>query len=55
MPATDVFCKHVHYLWAKGIIAGCAVRPPTAPTATVTRDAMAKFLVNAFNLSLYGP
>ena len=24
VPATDTFCKHVHYLWAKGIIAGCS-------------------------------
>ena len=25
------------------------------PTGNVTRDAMAKFLVNAFKLPLYGP
>ena len=23
VPASDPFCKHVHYLWAKGIVAGC--------------------------------
>ena len=23
VPATDHFCKHAHYLWAKGVIAGC--------------------------------
>ena len=27
VPASNVFCKHVHYLWAKGIVSGIA---PTA-------------------------
>jgi hypothetical protein len=54
VPATDAFCKHVHYLWAKGIIAGCG-GTSYCPSAPVTRDAMAKFLVNAFALQLYGP
>ena len=54
VPATDVFCKHVHFLWAKGIIAGCT-GTQYCPTQNVTRDAMAKFLSNAFNLLLYGP
>jgi hypothetical protein len=52
--ATDTFCKHVHYLWAKGIIAGCT-STTYCPTGTVSRDQMAKFLVNAFQLVLYGP
>jgi hypothetical protein len=44
----------VNYLWARGIISGCS---PTeyCPTGEVTRDQMAKFLVNAFKLTLYGP
>ena len=54
VPATDTFCKHVHFLWAKGIIAGCS-STTYCPTGTVSRDQMAKFLVNAFALSLYGP
>jgi hypothetical protein len=42
------------YLWARGIVAG--VSPTTYQPATlVTRDQMAKFLTNAFNLLLYGP
>ena len=54
VPVTDQFCKHVHYLWAKGIITGCG--PTTyCPDDPVTRDAMAKFLTAAFNLQLYGP
>ena len=54
VPYSNVFCKHVHFLWAKGIIGGIS---PTlyGPTQNVTRDAMAKFLSNAFNLLLYGP
>jgi len=54
VPATDAFCKHVHYLWAKGIIAGCSATQ-YCPADPVTRDAMAKFLSNAFALQLYGP
>jgi len=52
--ATDAFCKHVHYLWAKGIITGCGATT-YCPDDAVTRDAMAKFLAAAFNLTLYGP
>ena len=54
VPYSNVFCKHVHFLWAKGIIGGIS---PTlyGPTQLVTRDAMAKFLSNAFTLLLYGP
>ncbi len=47
-------CAPIHFIWAKGIIAGCS---PTAfcPSGFVTRDQIAKFLVNAFGLTLYGP
>ena len=53
VPASNVFCKHVHYLWAKGIVSGIS---PTlyGPTQSVTRDAMAKFLALGFNLETYG-
>ncbi len=54
VPATDVFCKHVHYLRATGVIAGCGVTS-YCPTQSVKRDEMAKFLSNAFGLLLYGP
>jgi hypothetical protein len=54
VPANNVFCKHVHFLWARGIVSGVS---PTqfGPTQVVTRDGMARFLGNAFNLVLYGP
>ncbi|HTO78043.1 MAG TPA: S-layer homology domain-containing protein [Thermoanaerobaculia bacterium] len=52
--AADSFCKHVHYLWARGIISGCG-GTQYCPGDPVTRDQMAKFLVNAFELLLYGP
>ena len=52
--ATNTFCKHVHYLWARGIIGGCSA-DKYCPGDPVTRDAMSKFLSNAFQLQLYGP
>ncbi|HEY7112599.1 MAG TPA: S-layer homology domain-containing protein [Thermoanaerobaculia bacterium] len=54
VPVSDPFCKHVHYLWAKAIITGCG-GTNFCPAGLVTRDAMAKFLDNAFALQLYGP
>jgi hypothetical protein len=54
VPATDPFCKHVHLLWARGIIAGCG-GTLYCGSDPVTREAMAKFLSNAFELQLYGP
>ena len=50
----DAFCRHVHFLWAAGIIAGCSANRP-CPTPEVARNEMAKFLANAFHLQLYGP
>ena len=54
VPVTDSFCKHVHFLWARGFIGGCSATE-YCPTSDVTRDQMAKFLANAFELRLYGP
>ena len=54
VPASNSFCKHAHFLWAKGMISGCG--PTTfCPGAAVTRDAMARFLTNGFGVQLYGP
>jgi hypothetical protein len=51
---SDIFCRHVHYLWARDVISGF---PDNSyqPTAFVTRGAMAKFLSNGFGLRLFGP
>ncbi len=54
VPYTDPFCAPIHYLWARGFIGGCGA-DTYCPTGLVTRDAMAKFLVNTFDLKLYGP
>ncbi len=54
VPVTNTFCKHVHYLWARGMITGCSATK-YCPTDPVTRDTMAKFLSAAFKLALYGP
>ena len=51
---SDPYCKHVHFLWAKGIIVGCPGNQ-YCPSQEVGRDEMSKFLTNAFNLLLYGP
>ncbi|MEP6769190.1 MAG: hypothetical protein ABJC61_11005 [Acidobacteriota bacterium] len=54
VPASDPFCKHAHYLWARGAIAGCSPSE-YCPVPAVTRAEMAKFLSKAFGLALYGP
>jgi hypothetical protein len=54
VPASNTFCKHAHFLWAKNIIAGCGATT-YCPNDPVTRDAMAKFLANGFQVQLYGP
>jgi CSLREA domain-containing protein len=51
---SDTFCKHAHFLWARGVIAGCSASQ-YCPSGQVGRDEMAKFLSNAFDLKLYGP
>jgi hypothetical protein len=54
VPASALYCKHVHFLWAKGIIDGCG-GTLYCPATEVTRAEMAKFLSNAFALPLYAP
>jgi hypothetical protein len=54
VPVSHPFCKHIHFLWAKGIVSGCTATQ-YCPGGAVARDAMAKFLVNGFALKLYGP
>ena len=51
---TDPFCGAIHYLWARGMVSGCGA-DTYCPSQLVTRDAMAKFLVNTYGLKLYGP
>jgi hypothetical protein len=54
VPVSSPFCKHIHYLWAKGIVDGCSATT-YCPGQPVARDAMAKFIANGFGLQLYGP
>jgi hypothetical protein len=51
---SDIYCRHVHYLWAKDVISGFPDNS-YGPSLDVTRGAMAKFLSNGFGLKLYGP
>ncbi len=54
VPVSSAFCKHIHYLWAKGIVDGCTATK-YCPSSPVARDAMAKFIANGLGLQLYGP
>jgi outer membrane protein assembly factor BamB len=51
---TDAFCRHVNYLWARGVVSGFS-DGTFGPALDVTRDQLAKFVVNGFHLSVYGP
>ncbi len=50
----DSYCKHVHYLWAKGIVSGCSATQYCV-AGDVSRGEMARFLSTAFAPNLYGP
>jgi len=54
VPVSNAFCKHIHFLWARGIVDGCTATA-YCPGQPVARDAMAKFIANGFGLQLYGP
>ena len=54
VPVSSPFCKHIHYLWSRGMVSGCTATT-YCPGQPVTRDAMAKFIANGFGLQLYGP
>jgi len=54
VPVSNAFCRHIHYLWARGIVDGCSATK-YCPGEAVKRDAMAKFISNAFGLQLYAP
>lgn len=57
-PFTDVplggTCKHIGFIWTLGIVDGNG-DGTFSPNANVTRGQMAKFLTNAFNLSINKP
>jgi PKD repeat protein len=50
--ATDPFCRHVNYLWARDIISGNN-GGPYGPSSIVTRAELARSLVNGLSLKLY--
>jgi hypothetical protein len=49
---SDLFCRHVHFLWAKDVVSGFGDNS-YQPGGLVTRGAMAKFLANGFNVKLF--
>ena len=59
-PFTDVpvgspGCKQIGFLWTLGFIDGTGTGTTFSPAGKVTRGQMAKFLVNAFNLTINNP
>lgn len=54
MTASTQYCRHAHFLWARGVVSGCDTGKYCG-SQPVYRDQMAKFLVNGFGLQLYGP
>ncbi len=54
VPATDGACRHIHYIYAEGLTAGCA--PGSfCPSQTLSRAQMAVFLAKGFHFTKYGP
>ena len=51
VPASNPFCGYIEALYNKGIISGCGTNL-YCPSLNVSRDQMAKFIVNAFGLTL---
>jgi hypothetical protein len=50
----DPFCRHAHFLWAKGVLEGCSADRFCA-SDEVARDEIAAHVVNAFGLRLDAP
>jgi PKD repeat protein len=51
VPSSAGFCRHVNYLWARGIVDGYG-GGIFHPEVSLTRGQMAKFVTNAFRLSM---
>ena len=51
VPDDSPFCRFVYYIWSRGIVEGFG-DGTYRPDGSVPRDQMAKFLVNAYALTL---
>jgi hypothetical protein len=51
---TDAYCPAVHFVAANAIASSCGTGQ-FCPTQNITRKEMAEFLVNGYDLQLYGP
>ncbi len=54
VPPEHIACRHIHYLAAAGVTAGCG-GGNYCPDEVVSRAQMAVFLSAAYSLTLYGP
>ena len=53
VPASNPFCTYIEGVYYANVVNGCQTDPPMfCPTNNVTRQQMAKFLVNAFGFTL---
>jgi len=53
VPSSNPFCSYIEALYNANVITGCQNNPlDYCPNDNVSRQQMAKFIVNAFNLSL---
>jgi hypothetical protein len=53
VPDSDPGCKYVYFIWSKNVVDGYG-DGTYGPETMVRRDQMAKYLVNAYDLKLYG-
>jgi hypothetical protein len=53
VPSSNAFCTYIEGVFNAGVVNGCQTNPPMyCPTNNVSRQQMAKFLVNAFGFTL---
>jgi hypothetical protein len=54
VPDSDSRCKDIYFIWSKNIVDGFG-NGTYGPSGIVVRSQMAKFLVNAYKLTISGP
>jgi S-layer homology domain len=56
VPAASPFCRFIEELARRGVVSGCGGTPPNyCPTAAVTRDTMAVFVLRTLDPALNPP
>jgi hypothetical protein len=55
VPETSAFCRFIEELFNRGVVAGCGPGPTYCPTAPVTREQMAIFVLRTLDPALNPP